>query len=401
MTDSLRQRSAPSDSEQGLVVQALEKTYPGEERVRAVDDVSFEVPPGGFFTLLGPSGCGKTTTMRCVAGLERPDAGSILIAGNRVSGPQTFLPTERRPIGMVFQSYAIWPHMSVFENAAFPLRVSRPRVGRREIEQRVREVLELVDLGHLASRDATQMSGGQQQRLALARALVRRPKLLLLDEPLSNLDAKLRERLRIEIRDLQRSLGITTLYVTHDQAEALSMSDKVAVMDSGRVSQLGTPREIYQRPLTSFVANFVGTCNFIDSQTITTTQTATTVDAAMGPQLLQVDQGSTGGKGVKVVVAIRPERVLLHPAGQSIGRANVFHGSVESVVYLGERLEATVRSGARRILVHAPVEQDVNVGHEVQVELPPDACTIVDDGIAPRAEMNTEVADDHADRVGV
>jgi iron(III) transport system ATP-binding protein len=397
MSDPLRD-GPTSASEQGLVVAALEKTYPGAEKVKAVDDVGFDVPSGGFFTLLGPSGCGKTTTMRCVAGLERPDAGTIQIAGDQVSSPQSFVPTERRPIGMVFQSYAIWPHMSVFENAAFPLRVARPRVGRREIEQRVRATLELVDLGHLASRDATQMSGGQQQRLALARALVRRPKLLLLDEPLSNLDAKLRERLRIEIRDLQRRLGITTLYVTHDQAEALSMSDKIAVMDSGRISQLGTPREIYQRPLTSFVANFVGTCNFIESQTVSMTDTTTTVDAAMGSQLLQVDQTSTRGKGDGVVVAIRPERVLLHPVGRSVGRANVFQASVHSVVYLGERLEASLRVGARRVLVHAPVEQDINVGHEVQVELPPDACTILDDGVAPHAEA---AGDDRSDRVSV
>src|SRR5438874_4855102 len=237
-------------------------------RVLAVDDVSFEVAAGELFTLLGPSGCGKTTTLRSIAGLEVPDEGEISVGGRVFfsSSPRIQVPANERGLGMVFQSYAIWPHMNVHKNVAFPLEVlpRQQRPSRREIRERVERVLTVVNLDHVAARQATDLSGGQQQRLALARALVMEPPLLLLDEPLSNLDAKLRENMRFELKRLQRELGITGVYVTHDQVEALAMSNRVAVMRDGRLEQVGRPREIYERPRSKFVADFIGTSNFID-----------------------------------------------------------------------------------------------------------------------------------------
>src|SRR5438552_9240906 len=224
------------DARSAVIVSDLVKTFADRrDRVRAVDGVSFQIEEGEFYTLLGPSGCGKTTTLRCIAGLERTDGGQIIVDGKIVSShsPNVFVPPHKRDIVMVFQSYAIWPHMTVFENVAFPLRVSKQRVPRSEITRRVEAALALVQLEGYGGRMATQLSGGQQQRLALARALVREPKLLLLDEPLSNLDAKLREHMRAELRDIQRRLGVTTIYVTHDQIEALSMSNRIALMEQG------------------------------------------------------------------------------------------------------------------------------------------------------------------------
>jgi iron(III) transport system ATP-binding protein len=262
-----------------LTITELVKTFPpgrGERagRVRAVDDISFDVEDGELFTLLGPSGCGKTTTLRCVAGLETPDSGEITI-GDRVlysSKRRIRVSANERGLGMVFQSYAIWPHMNVYRNVAFPLQVlprSR-RPGRKQLRDRVERVLAVVQLDQLAGRQATDLSGGQQQRLALARALVMEPPLLLLDEPLSNLDAKLREDMRFELKRLQRELGITGVYVTHDQVEALAMSNRVAVMRAGKIEQVGRPREVYEAPKSRFVADFIGT----SSSRVTTGSTA-------------------------------------------------------------------------------------------------------------------------------
>src|SRR5580700_8201022 len=235
-----------------LSVHGLTKIYGDQSDTRAggVRDFSFELPAGTFFTLLGPSGCGKTTTLRCIAGLERPDLGQIRVGDVTLfdSRSGTSVPLNQRGIGMVFQSYAIWPHMTVFENVAFPLRVAKDRrYGREEIRTLVEDALGTVGLGGYSDRPATRLSGGQQQRVALARAIVHKPRLLLLDEPLSNLDASLREEMRAELRRLQQQIGITAIYVTHDQAEALAMSDLVAVMDHGRIVQFGEPRAIYFR----------------------------------------------------------------------------------------------------------------------------------------------------------
>src|SRR5258705_9185882 len=243
-----------------------EYTSEGGETVRAAQDVNFNVPEGKLFTLLGPSGCGKTTTLRSIAGLEKPRVGEIA-ANERIvysSAKGVFVTPNRRGFGMVFQSYAIWPHMNVFQNTAFPLEVGDRKYSRQEVRDKVMRVLTAVQLDHLAEREATKLSGGQQQRLALGRALVMEPQLLLLDEPLSNLDAKLREKRRFELKRLQRELRITTGYVTHDQSEALALSHSIAVMNEGRIQQIAAPREIYEKPRTQFVADFVGTTNFLD-----------------------------------------------------------------------------------------------------------------------------------------
>ena len=247
-----------------LTVKGLAKSFPAVEgAVRAVDGVTFCIAQGQCYALLGPSGCGKTTILRCVAGLERADEGSIAIGGRVVSDGDSFVPVHERPIGMVFQSYAIWPHLDVFDNVAYPLEVERPRIARAEIEKRVADVLALVGLQTMARRPATRLSGGQQQRVALARAIVRRPSLLLLDEPLSNLDARLRDSMRRELSTLIRQIGVTALFVTHDQVEALSLADRVAVMDQGRIVQEGAPADIYERPKSLFVAQFLGAANVL------------------------------------------------------------------------------------------------------------------------------------------
>ena len=252
-----------------LKVASLYTEYPNErgQVVKAAQNVSFEVPEGKLFTLLGPSGCGKTTTLRSIAGLERPREGEIAVAGRVVysSKTNTFVAPNKRNFGMVFQSYAIWPHMTVFENAAFPLQVGNGKLSRKQIEEKVTRVLHTVALDEFADREATKLSGGQQQRLALARALTMEPQLLLLDEPLSNLDAKLRERMRFELKRLQRELRLTTVYVTHDQSEALALSHEIAVMNEGQIVQVGSPRDIYERPRNRFVADFVGSANFLDA----------------------------------------------------------------------------------------------------------------------------------------
>jgi len=343
-----------------------------------VDGVTFEVEEGAFYTLLGPSGCGKTTTLRCVAGLERTDAGRIMVDGRLVSAdrPRVFVPPHKRDIGMVFQSYAIWPHMTVFENAAFPLRVARRSISGGEIRRRVEEVLGTVQLAGYEDRMATQLSGGQQQRLALARALVRRPKLLLLDEPLSNLDAKLREQMRAEVRDLQRRLGITTLYVTHDQIEALSMSDRIGVMSSGKIVQQGTARDIYQRPTSRFVADFVGSANFLEAEVLSRSERGMVGLQSLGGQLR-----ATGPPGVepgeRVTVTIRPENVRLHTSGYAA--VNVFPGVVEEVVFLGEYLDCRVRVGGMLVLTRQHPMVGVRRGDQVFVELPIELCTVLTD----------------------
>ncbi|MGH7831483.1 MAG: ABC transporter ATP-binding protein, partial [Candidatus Binatia bacterium] len=250
-------------------IELLEK-YFGEdkERVHVLKGISLHIPEGSLYTFLGPSGCGKTTTLRCVAGLERPETGKISINGVPVfsSDDRIYVPTNQRPIGMVFQSYAIWPHMTVFENVAYPLTIHRR--PKSEIRKRVEDVLKVVGLHGLEDRPAPKLSGGQQQRVAFARALVNEPKVLLLDEPLSNLDAKLREQMRFEIKALQRRVNITTIYVTHDQSEALAISDQIAVMHGGKLIEVGSPHELYSRPKRKFTATFLGLTNLIEGRVL-------------------------------------------------------------------------------------------------------------------------------------
>ena len=342
--------------------------------VRAVDRVSFNVEEGRFYTLLGPSGCGKTTTLRCIAGLEKADEGEIIVAGEKVfsASGRTFVPAYRRPIGMVFQSYAIWPHMTVFENVAFPLRVGKQKVSNDVVRRKVMTAVEQVELGGYEDRMATQLSGGQQQRLALARALVREPKVLLLDEPLSNLDAKLRERMRVELRELQRRLGITTLYVTHDQIEALSMSNVIAVMSAGVTVQEGTPREIYLQPRSKFVAQFIGSTNQISGQV--------TNRGSDGIGNVRTEEGEIScgiltelKAGDKVVVVVRPESIVLHQNKPAHGD-NVLEGKIGAAMFLGEYVDCTIELGKNVLETHQPHSLRVRRGDTVWVELPVGDC---------------------------
>ncbi len=352
----------------------LVKTYSGST-TPAVAGVSFTVPQGGFYTLLGPSGCGKTTTLRCIAGLERPDSGTIRLGETVVVSDRVFIPTFRRDIGMVFQSYAVWPHMTVFENVAFPLRVGKDKLAGAAIERKVLEALELVGLNGLEKRMATQLSGGQQQRLSVARALVREPDVLLLDEPLSNLDAKLRERMRSELLLIQRRVGITTLFVTHDQVEALSMSDRIAVMDHGRIVQEGTPREIYHAPANEFVAGFIGSTNLFSGR-------IGARDPGTGQIVIETGAGQLratgeGGTGDSVIVAIRPEDVVLHRAGDApTDAANVLEGAVEIGLFTGTSVEYHVRAAGQLLQARVSSRIDFTRGDAIRVELPPESIRV-------------------------
>lgn len=349
----------------------LFKRFVGEKnsRVNAVDGISFEVPEGRFFTLLGPSGCGKTTTLRCLAGLERPDEGFIFI-GNRVVSSQSdriFIPPYQRNIGMVFQSYAIWPHMTVFENAAFPLRVGRARFSEGEIKTKVHRALETVQLEGLADRRAPKLSGGQQQRLALARALVAEPKVLLLDEPLSNLDAKLREQMRVEIRELQRRLGLTTVYVTHDQSEALAMSNLIAVMNQGKIVQIGNPREVYQEPATQFVADFIGSTNFVGGIVRCSADAPARVETVHG--LLECTVPKEFKHGDAVLVSLRAENIRLVTQKPEVGN-NVWEGQVQVAVFLGEAYDCQITVGEQLLRVRLHSSDRVHRGDRVFLHMP-------------------------------
>jgi len=358
-----------------LKVENLCTEYANErgEAVKAAQDVSFEVPEGKLFTLLGPSGCGKTTTLRSIAGLERPRSGEISVAGRVVySGSRgVFVAPNRRGFGMVFQSYAIWPHMNVFQNAAFPLEVGDRRLGRSEIRDRVMRVLTAVQLEGFADREATKLSGGQQQRLALARALVMEPQLLLLDEPLSNLDAKLRELMRFELKRLQRELRITTVYVTHDQSEALALSHSIAVMNEGRIQQVGTPRDIYEKPRTRFVADFVGTTNFVDGTVLEPgAEGGFRVHTEFGD--VEALSGDELRGGDRVVLSVRPEDVLLaetRPDGE-----NVWQGRVDQKIFLGEFVDFQVKLGGRILLSRCHPSLRTPIGDAIYVKLHPEKC---------------------------
>jgi iron(III) transport system ATP-binding protein len=369
-----------------ITVSNLVKIFPDrKEKVYAVNDVSFTVEDGQFYTLLGPSGCGKTTTLRCIAGLEKPDAGDIEVGGVTVcsTATRTYVPAHKRDIGMVFQSYAIWPHMTVFENAAFPLRVGQKKYSGDEVKRKVLDALRIVELDGLEGRMATQLSGGQQQRLALARALVREPRVLLLDEPLSNLDAKLREQMRVELRELQRRVNITTLYVTHDQVEALTMSNVIAVMSQGKIVQEGPPRQIYSDPKTRFVADFIGSTNFIRG-TWAGDGAAGHVETPVGA--IQAQLGPGISKGDAVVVSVRPEDVHLHKQAPS-QRANLLEATIESVMFVGEFVDCRLNVGGQEMRTRQHPNLQVSRGDKVLIELPPEACAVLRDDMEPSATL--------------
>jgi len=367
-----------------LTVENLTKLYRRAEQTGGgICDASFSLQPGAFFTLLGPSGCGKTTTLRCIAGLEKPDDGTIRIGDAVVFDAQQriHVAMNERGIGMVFQSYAIWPHMTVFENVAFPLKAMRgARLGREEIRRRVEDSLRRVNLGDYGQRNATMLSGGEQQRVAFARAIVGEPKLLLLDEPLSNLDAGLREEMRTELLRLQRTIGITTVYVTHDQTEALTLSDRIAVVDRGRILQVGPPAEIYLRPQSEFVARFVGSTNILYGKA---------ADAASLP-ILRVEVGlerplgciapaGIGNNG-DAAISVRPEAIdieLSAEGKQPFGNLNELHGEIAATTFMGVNLRYDVRVADRMLCVITPPRRVFSIGDKVMLRFPYESAVAV------------------------
>ena len=340
--------------------------------VRALDGVSFNVTEGKLFTLLGASGSGKTTTLRSIAGLERPDAGRIEIDDVAVfdSSAALFLPPNKRDLGMVFQSYAIWPHMTVFENVAFPLRVKRR--SRKEIKEAVERTLALMNMEQLAKRSATLLSGGQQQRLALARAIVGNPRLLLLDEPLSNLDAKLRERMRFEIKRLQVETGLTTVYVTHDQVEALALSDEIALMHDGRIVQQGSPASIYHSPESEYVADFIGSTNLLRGSLREGGEVGETCVVAIGDATCAGVLAAAASPGAAVALTIRPESIRIEPArSPSQASPGALHGTVRSSVFLGESTDFLVDAEGVEIRARVSgLKPEISIGDAVLLTLP-------------------------------
>jgi iron(III) transport system ATP-binding protein len=374
------------------MVRGLHKHYLSQRgSFHAARGVSFDIQEGEFYTLLGPSGCGKSTTLRCVAGLEQIDAGEIAIGDTTVSSssPRVFHPPNRRQIGMVFQNYGIWPHMNVFDNVAFPITVWRNRLSKKEVVRRTEEALEAVELSNLGSRRGTELSGGQQQRVALARALVARPRLLLLDEPLSNLDAGLRESMRTELRRLQKQVGITTLFVTHDQTEALSMSDRVAVMRDGVIVQEAPPRDIYARPVDLYVAGFLGRINRFDA-VVEGAGSDGNVSLRVGSARVSARSQAPLSRGQAVILAVRPENFTLRQATAN-GHQGL-HGTVAELTFTGDAVDYRIMVDGARVLVRGGSRAVVPVGSRVQLDFrPDDALLYVDDAgsAQPTDELQT------------
>ncbi len=327
--------------------------------VTAAGNVNLTIDDGEFFTLLGPSGCGKTTTMRVIAGLEYPDAGKVIFDGKDV----TQLPSFKRNTGMVFQNYALWPHMKVSDNIAYGLNVRK--TPKNETKRLVEETLELVQLGGLGDRFPSQLSGGQQQRVALARVLVINPAVLLLDEPLSNLDAKLRVEMREEIKDLQKKLGITTIYVTHDQEEAMTISDRIAVQNLGLVRQVGTPHEIYNYPVDIFIATFIGRGTILEGQVRVVDDKARVM--VSGKIICGVDTSSNLSDGDAAMCVMRPENFTLEDPGEA---ANSLEGTVEWAAFIGPYKEVKLNVEGRTVLVDVPPETQTGIGNKLRVYIP-------------------------------
>ena len=382
MADSSSNRPA-----QDLVVDELVKTYPGG--VIAADHVSLKIEEGQFATLLGPSGCGKTTTLNCIAGLESPDAGRITVGATVLTdvARRVNLSPERRNLGMVFQSYALWPHMTVYDNLAFGLRLKR--VSGDVVRSRIGEALELVGLAGMERRYPFQLSGGQQQRVALARAVVAQPRVLLLDEPLSNLDAKVREQARFWLREFQQRLGITTVYVTHDQGEALAISDMVAVMSAGRVLQYAHPKEIYERPASRFVADFIGQTSFLPASVVASDAGSMRGRLASGEELTAETDGSWR-PGDRVLLAVHSERIEFLGSDGGLapnptlpaqgGAGNVVVGTIRSFVYVGTAYEYLVDTPNGPLRAASP---DPVAGRDVRLYCPPDSIVVLADEPEP------------------
>jgi len=356
-----------------IEIQGLFKRF---KDVVAINRIELEIQQGEMLTLLGPSGCGKTTTLRCIAGLERPDEGDIVIDGKPMLS-QGFVQPSKRGIGMVFQNYAVWPHMKVFNNIVYGLKLKR--MPRTEINAKAQEVLAMVGLAGLEDRYPSQLSGGQQQRVALARALVGNPKVLLLDEPLSNLDAKLREELRFEIKSLVKRMGITAVYVTHDQAEAMVISDRIVVMESGNVVQIGTAQEIYAKPANRFVADFIGTMNFMPGEIVAVLPDAAGVHVRTefsDKIVCTASAGSTASAGETVYASIRPEDVEIFTDPPQ-DRDNLFKGTIAHKAYLGNFLYFFVSVNDTMIRVQVPHHLPQEEGQDLYVHLNPQKCMLL------------------------
>lgn len=365
----------PSTAKPAIRLENLSKTYPGNTQ-KAVDGLSLEIADGEVFTLLGPSGCGKSTTLRMVAGLEEPDEGSIYFGDKAVVVTETgfSLPPERRKIGMVFQSYAIWPHMTVGENVAFPLRAQK--YPRSKVKARVADVLELVGMGGMEKRPGPLLSGGQQQRVALARALVTEPRILLLDEPFSNLDAKLREQMRIEVKLLQKRLNIAVLFVTHDQVEALSLSDRIAIMSGGIVQQQGSPQMLYNEPVNDFTRDFVGKTLLFKGRIAThdaSGQVSVSIEGAPNCVVAgRTSQPSSLRAGDAVYVGVRPEDVDLAPVTAPSVPVGMIGGVARAALFLGERYEYKIEvDGQEAIVIFGDRHNPLPEGDKVWLKLRP------------------------------
>ena len=354
----------------GLRLMGLSKRF---GKTVGVQDLSLEVFDGELMTLLGPSGCGKTTTLRCVAGLLKPDAGQIYLGEERI----TDLPPERRGIGLVFQNYALWPHMTVFGNLAFGLQLKGVPKGDRR--KKIGDALATVRLSGLEERYPRQLSGGQQQRIALARALVLEPRLLLLDEPLSNLDAQLREEMRFEIRELQKKLGVTAIYVTHDQSEALALSDRITVLHEGSLVQVGSPTEIYTRPDNRFVAGFIGLTSFLEGVIVQSEETDGYALVKLDENLNIRVRASEPKVGEKVTLAVRPEHIRLYPerTEAATAEANLLEATVLQGAYLGNALDYRLKLGDWVVRAQTSTDTPLEAGQKVWVAVSPEQVTLV------------------------
>jgi iron(III) transport system ATP-binding protein len=356
-----------------IEIRNLFKRY---KKVTAVNHIELEVNKGELLTLLGPSGCGKTTTLRCIAGLEKPEEGDVIIDGKPMIS-EGFVQPFQRGIGMMFQNYAVWPHMKVYNNIVYGLRLQK--ISRQGIKEKAKDVLELVGLQGLEDRYPGQLSGGQQQRVALARALIRNPKVLLLDEPLSNLDAKLREKMRFEIKSLVKRMGITSVYVTHDQAEAMVISDRIVVMEKGNIVQIGSPHEIYEKPANRFVADFIGAMNFIPGDVVQVLPGANEVyvRTEFSEKILCRSTGSdVTTPGQKVYASIRPEDVEVFAEPPQAGE-NLFKGTIANKAYLGNFLFLFVNINDTLIRVQAPHQLPQEEGHAIYLYLNPQKCIVL------------------------
>lgn len=356
-----------------ITITGLKKHYQSEGKtIRALDGVNLKIEANKIFTLLGPSGCGKTTLLRCIVGLETPDEGEIKIGDTIVwsSKKNIFVPTEKRELGMVFQTYAIWPHMNVFNNVAYPLQ--NMKLPKAEIAERVAKTLKFVQLEGFEQRPATRLSGGQQQRVALARALVAEPKVILFDEPLSNLDAKLREETRKELRMFLSELGITAVYVTHDRVEALALSDMIGVMRAGNIVELGTPKKIYFDADHQFVADFIGRANLLPAKVVRQDAGHTIVETAIGEIVCQKREFDPSED---LTLCIRPEFLDFSPSASSA--TNSITGVLEQMVFVGEVYESEIRIGGELIMAKIDPETTFSEGDQVTFSMKPEHCLLV------------------------